>query len=54
MYYFKRIEDGALFAGTRLPNKPEKFNELSQEEYEAAIAALEEEELTDGNSENSL
>lgn len=42
MYYFKRIEDGVLFAGTMLPAKPEKFIELTQEEYEAAIAALEE------------
>lgn len=42
MYFYKRIEDGALCAGSRPPMDLEKFIELTKEEYEAALAEVEE------------
>lgn len=44
MFYYKRIEDGALCAGSAPPFKIDKFIEITQEEYEEAIAKLLEEE----------
>lgn len=42
MYYLKNIETGFLVEMSHMPIKPEKFIELTKEEYEAAIAAIEE------------
>jgi hypothetical protein len=41
MYYYKHIENNTLYEGTVPPIKPEKFIELTEEEYLAALKELE-------------
>lgn len=43
MFYFKRIEDNSLYAGTEYPKKPELFIEITEEEYSKLLESLEEE-----------